>query len=261
MATSPRTFVVKSDKLMKGDDIKRWQRLVRDTFDSMFNLKCPIEIDGVYGAQTRAYSADLVKAVGMNPVRWMADGLTHELREIIRNRRWTPAQIKQRQSKARKDFRAKLKERWSVKKVHPPVNKILTDTWGFHPPVHDGVDVICGPDAVIFAMCRAKVIDVRSGGWWGKAPSGDVSKGDGIIQIQILEDVGPFKKGHVIGYGHAEKAVVKVGEVVRAGQMLGHAGLAVAWHVHLMHNDGKQGGRGVGTLDPRPLLDYSVKNG
>jgi murein DD-endopeptidase MepM/ murein hydrolase activator NlpD len=147
------------------------------------------------------------------------------------------------------------------RKVHAPVDKILTDTWGYHPPGHDGVDVICEPDAVLRAMVKSKVIDVRTGGWWGKAPSGDVWKGDGIIQIEVLEDVGPFRKGQHIGYGHAEKPYVKVGQIVVAGQPLGHAGLAVAWHIHLMVNNGEVGLRGVGTRDPRPLLDYAVKNG
>jgi murein DD-endopeptidase MepM/ murein hydrolase activator NlpD len=156
-----------------------------------------------------------------------------------------------------KDYRARLRRSWDRADVHPPVAKILADTWGYHPPVHDGVDVICPPNAVLFAMCKAKVIDVRSGGWWGKAPSGDVTKGDGIIQLEVLENIGPFKKGHHIGYGHAEKATVKVGQTVNAGDVIGHAGLAVAWHVHLMYNDGSTK-KGIGNIDPRPILDYSV---
>jgi hypothetical protein len=33
---------------------------------------------------------------------------------------------------------------------------------------HDGVDLICPEDAPIFAICKAKVIDVRASGWWAR---------------------------------------------------------------------------------------------
>jgi murein DD-endopeptidase MepM/ murein hydrolase activator NlpD len=143
--------------------------------------------------------------------------------------------------------------------VAAPISKILTMAWGWHPGVHDGIDLICGPNAPIYALCDGKVIDVRAGGWWGKTPSGDVSKGDGIIQIECLTDDGPFKKGMHIGYGHAEKASVRVGQRVEAGQRLGRAGLAVAWHIHLMANHGRTF-KGIGEFDPRPLVDYAIKN-
>ena len=109
-------------------------------------------------------------------------------------------------------------------------------------------------------MVKSKVIDVRASGWWGKAPSGQVSKGDGIVQLEVLESVGPFKKGQHIGYGHCEHARVRVGQVVQAGETIALAGLAVAWHIHLMVNDGGTK-KGIGTRDPRPHLDYSVKHG
>jgi hypothetical protein len=43
--------------------------------------------------------------------------------------------------------------------------------------------------------------------------------------------------------------------------VLGHAGLANAWHVHLMHNDGSVGTRGIGNLNPEPLLNYTIEHG
>lgn len=258
--TTPRTFRVTSPH-MRGEDIENWQREIRDEFAKL-DIDCPINPDGIYGVVTRSYTASLVHALGMTAAEVMADGVTPELRTKIRQRDLTNNE--QQLFAERKDWRRKLRKRYAsshIVTVHRPVAKILEDSWGFHPPVHDGLDVITLPNAQLYAMVKCRVIDVRSGGWWGKAPSGDVSKGDGIIQFEILESVGPFKKGHHIGYGHAEHAKVKVGQVVFPGDYIGHAGLAVAWHIHLMHNDGSVGNRGVGNLDPRPLLDYAVKHG
>lgn len=111
------------------------------------------------------------------------------------------------------------------------------------------------------AMVKSKIIDVRSAGWWGKSPSGPVSRGDGIVQMEVLESVGPFKKGMHIGYGHCEHARVKVGQVVQPGEVVALVGFAVAAHIHLMVNDGRFGKQGRGSQDPRPLLNYAVKNG
>lgn len=95
-------------------------------------------------------------------------------------------------------------------------------------------------------------------GWWNKAPTGDVAKGDGIIVLRCEVDRGPFRKGLNIGYGHAEKAVVREGQRVKAGDHIGHAGLAVASHVHVMIND-RSDTRGVGDRDPRPYYEYAQK--
>jgi murein DD-endopeptidase MepM/ murein hydrolase activator NlpD len=146
-------------------------------------------------------------------------------------------------------------------KVAAPV-KETGHSWGYHPGVHDGVDLICGPDATLYAICDARVIDVRSSGWWGlgaKASSGHpISDGDGIIQLECLVDIGPFRKGMHFGYGHAEGAIVAQGQMVRAGQRIGHAGFANAWHVHFMVNGGNTD-RGVGDRDPWPFVSYAEK--
>jgi murein DD-endopeptidase MepM/ murein hydrolase activator NlpD len=175
----------------------------------------------------------------------------------------TEAEKKVRDSKARKEYRAKLRDQWAVRKVHAPVSKIITDSWGYHPGVHDGLDVISIEGAAAFAMVKCKIIDVRASGWWGLgAPSNPSVKarGDGIVQMEVLETVGPFKRGMHIGYGHCEHARVKVGQTVQAGEVVALVGFANAAHIHLMVNDGKTT-RGVGTQDPRPLVDYAVKNG
>ncbi len=141
-----------------------------------------------------------------------------------------------------------------------PVPSVTADSWDYHPPVHDGIDLICPPNAKVFAICDAEVIDVRSGGWWGKGAPTNKALGDGIIQIRCTVNAGPFRKGLVFAYGHAEHATVKVGQKVRAGDLLGHAGLANAWHVHFMVHDETEGMRGVGDRDPRPFLNYAKAN-
>ena len=254
-----RTFVV-ANPHMRGDDITRWQKEIAHEFLRM-DIVCPIKADGVWGVASRAYCASLCHALGMRATSVMAHGVTPDLRIRIRNRQLTPDE--QKRMMDRVDWRRRLRLRYATAQVvgvHRPVAKILADSWGFHPPVHDGIDVITLPDAAIFAMVKSRVIDVRPGGWWGKAPSGDVTKGDGIIQLEVLETVGPFKKGHHIGYGHSEKAVVRVGDVVEPGTKIGHAGLAVAWHIHLMYNNGSTS-KGIGNLDPRAILDFAVANG
>lgn len=151
--------------------------------------------------------------------------------------------------------------------VASPLRRIVGHSWGWHPGVHDGVDLICEADATIFALCDGTIVDARPSGWWGKGakPSSGhpISDGDGIIQLRCSVNRGPFRPGLVFAYGHAEKATVKVGDTVRAGQMIGHAGFANAWHVHFMVNDGRKrradgGFSGVGDRDPWPYVDYAI---
>lgn len=262
---STRTFKLENPA-MHGADIKSWQREIKSLFKKMA-IDCPIVADGIYGVATRSYTAALVHSNGLSATVQMEHGVTPELRTKLRNVNdsLTPAQVKMKASPARQDYRVRLRKQYAqtMSKVHTPVKVILQDSWGFHPGVHDGLDIITQPDPVIFAMIKSKIIDVRSSGWWGLgAPSNPAlkNKGDGIVQMEVLESVGPFKKGMHIGYGHAEKALVKVGQVVEAGHAVAHAGFANAWHIHLMvNNSGTL--RGIGTINPKPLVDYAVKHG
>lgn len=258
-----RTF--KLDKpLMHGGDIENWQTEVVDLFGKLKIENVPITTDGVYGLETRTITATLCEAAGMIPGEVMKKGVTPRLRTRLRKDDLTDAEKKRRHSTKCQMFRARLRKRWAARQVATPVHKILGDSWGWHPGVHDGLDVMCLPDAAIYAMVDAEVIDVRAGGWWGLNPSGDVSKGDGIVQIRVLKSIGPFKKGMHIGYGHLEQPkdqpLVKVGQVIGAGHVVGIVGLAVTPHIHLMANDGRFGNQGRGSQDPRPLLNYAVKN-
>ncbi len=151
-------------------------------------------------------------------------------------------------------------------KVSPPLKTVITDAHGFKPG-HDGVDLICPPNEPALAMCKAKVVRVSAAGWWGSnatpSPGHPVGDGDGIIIIESLVDAGPIRKGLHFCYGHAEHATVKVGDTVQAGQVIGKAGFARAWHLHFMVNDDKPVNgvyRGVGDRDPKPYLDYAEKN-
>ena len=261
---SERVFNV-TKPLMQGEDVKNWQKDMLQAFNKVGIKFVPLNVDGVYGPTTRSLTAVLCKCYGMREGTVMRGGVTRALRLRIRDRRLTATEEKRFASDDYKHYRGVIRHKWAAFQmahlsVHTPLTKILADSWGYHPGVHDGLDLICPPNAILFAMIRSKVIDVRSGGWWGKAPSGNVALGDGIVQLEVLESIGPFKKGMHIGYGHAEKAVVKVGQIVQAGEPLARAGLAVAWHVHLMVNTGGTK-KGIGNLDPRKFYEYAVKNG
>lgn len=259
---TPKTFTVSElgeRQPRPRVDVKKWQQDVKRLFKSM-SIDCPIKDDGVYGVATRSFTAALCQASGLSAKTAMKHGVTPELRTKLRHKDLTAAETKVKNSQARKDYRARLREQWRVRKVHSPVSKIIADSWGYHPGVHDGLDVISIEGAAAFAMVKSKVIDVRSSGWWGLHPSGDISRGDGIVQLEVLESVGPFKKGMHLGYGHCEHARVKVGQVVQAGEVIALVGFAVAAHIHLMVNGGGTT-KGVGTQDPLPLVNYAVKHG
>jgi murein DD-endopeptidase MepM/ murein hydrolase activator NlpD len=149
------------------------------------------------------------------------------------------------------------------KAVALPVSPILSDSWGWHPGVHDGIDLICNPSATLTAICEAQVIRADPGGWWGLgAPSNPEvrAKGDGIIILRALVDTGPIKKGMNFCYGHAESPQVTVGQTVSAGDVIGKAGFANAWHVHFMVN-ARSDDRGVGDRDPLPFVQYLQQHG
>jgi murein DD-endopeptidase MepM/ murein hydrolase activator NlpD len=240
-----RTFV--DD--MEGRDVRAWQRQVNRQLTD-WRIAHAIDTDGIYGPKTQRWSKRVLYGLGQSIADW--NGVTPQARIKARHlESRTPDELAA--AKARRPWLRRLRRQYAAKRVHTPVKNIIHDDWGYTAG-HDGIDLICPPNAQIFAVCRAKVIDVRAGGWWGKNPTGDVSRGDGIIQLEALTSIGPLKKGMHIGYGHAEHARVSVGQVVRAGTVLGKAGLANAWHVHFMINGGGTI-RGIGDRDPRPYLD------
>jgi murein DD-endopeptidase MepM/ murein hydrolase activator NlpD len=257
----PRTFKV-GRTTMSGDDVKAWQQDVDRLFKTM-GINCPIQHDGKYAQATRGFTASLCRAMGLESAeKAMADGVTPDLRIKLRNKRLTAVERNRYNSKERAEYRKDLRSRWNIR-VYRPVRQIITDDWGYVPGGHDGIDVVCPDDSTLYAMVRAKVIDVREDDWWGlgapKNPT-EKDKGDGIIQLRVLDGVGPFTKGYHIGYGHAEHPCVEVDQIVEPGQPIGKAGLANVSHIHLMLNTGKTK-KGVGNKDPRAILDYSIKHG
>ena len=67
---------------------------------------------------------------------------------------------------------------------------------------------------------------------WGLGAPADPAvraKGDGIVIIRSLVNIGPIKTGMNFCYGHGEKPRVKVGDIVEAGQWICDAGLANAF--------------------------------
>lgn len=255
---APRTFKIQNPR-MRGTDVKEWQEeLLR--IGKTWGIQFPLKANGVYGMATRSFSKMILFGRGY-PYSVLAQGITPKLRSETRHPELRPKAVKERaNTSSRREFRDNLRMKFDGDEdVAAPISKILTMSWGWHPPTHDGIDLICGPNAPLYAICDGRVIDVRAGGWWGNNPTGDVWKGDGIIQLECLTDEGPFKKGMHIGYGHAEHANVKVGQKVEAGTRIGLAGLANAWHTHLMGNWGKTM-RGIGEFDPRPLVEYAIAN-
>src|SRR6478609_3975924 len=109
------------------------------------------------------------------------------------------AHAHEQHKKRERQLAARAKPRLSM-----PLKQITTDTWGYHPPVHDGVDLICPPREPALAVCRCEVVRVSPSGWWGKgAPSDPVlkAKGDGVIVLRSLVDAGPIRKGMNFVYG------------------------------------------------------------
>jgi hypothetical protein len=244
-APAARTFL----EGMHGGDVRAWQRYVNRRLRA-WRIAYQIGVDGDYGPETSLWSRRVLYGLGLSIAGW--DGVTPQARIKARHPQSRGAAELAR-ARERRTWLRRLRRRYDAVAVHTPVEGIITSSHGYSAG-HDGIDLICPADARIFAVCRARVIDVRSGGWWGKSPTGDVSLDDGIIQLEALTSIGPLRQGMHIGYGHAERARVSVGQTVEAGDELGRAGLANAWHIHFMVNDGSTM-RGIGNIDPRPCLN------
>lgn len=264
---SDRTFKIQ-EKPMKGDDVKAWEEELKQLFNGI-GIDAPIVANGVYADIDRSYTKSFIYAIGiLDADEVLEHGVTPTLRSQLRHWRTQQSNAEDKRMEERKDWRRRLRDRYGKIRDHGQgdvslfLTKLLADSWGYHPGVHDGIDLISLPDVPIHAPVKSKVIDVRASGWWGLgAPSDPVlrAKGDGIVQLEILETVGPFKKGDHIGLGHAEKARVKVGDVVEAGHWVANTGFANAWHIHCMLNNGTTT-RGIGNENPQAIVDYSIKH-
>lgn len=262
---STRTFRIQSPQ-MKGPDIKSWEQELKELFAGI-GIDAPIVDNGFYGAIDRSYLKSFVYAIGWDP-HVLEHGVAPELRSQLRHWKETQTEGAQKRMDERLDWRRRLRERYHKMQTEDQgqvslfLTKLLADSWGYHPGVHDGIDLISLPDVPIYAPFECEVIDVRSGGWWRLgAPANPAlrAKGDGIVQLKVLESIGPVKKGWHIGLGHAEKARVKIGDVVEAGTWVANTGFANAWHIHCMLNTGATI-MGVGNLNPQAMIDYTIEH-
>lgn len=231
---------------MKGEDVKALQIALNKR--ARARGLATVTVDGVFGPQTLKAVLLVGYALGALDGTIRKGQGTIGLQRMIR----VPASRTPGQRKRAKDRR--------VTNVAYPINPkhLIADTWGYHPGAHDGVDLICPPNEPLRAVCDATVVRVSPAGWWGLgAPSdpGLKAKGDGVIILRAARDVGPIRKGTNFVYGHAEHATVREGDRVAAGQVIGRAGLANAWHVHFCVN-GRADTKGVGDRDPAPILKY-----
>ena len=255
------------DPPMRGRDVANLNRAVRQRLEMRrIDIPSPVHDKFTQAAALAAIEAGYFLGLREDTILATDKGrrcCTRGAQAIIREPdQRTPVQIERAKSRRGQVARGpRYYAELSGGSVAGPVDPILQHSNGFTSG-HDGVDLICEQDDVVYAICDARVIDVRAAGWWGKGAQAShghpISHGDGIIQIECLVDKGPFEKGMHFGYGHAEKAVVKVGQIVRAGQKLGHAGFANAWHLHFMVNGGHTT-KGIGDRDPMPFVDFARK--
>jgi murein DD-endopeptidase MepM/ murein hydrolase activator NlpD len=239
--------------------VQAWQKDLLEQFER-WGWDHPLKVDGVYGVDTRAATAQALYGLGISR-REMREGVTPELRSKVRNRELTKEERAKRDSAERKAWRKEQKAKYG-RKVFPMFREVLADSWDYHPGVHDGIDVITPENEPVYAPVRCRVLRI-SDDWWGKGAPSDEStrdKGDGLVVLEVLETHGPLKKGLRIGLGHAEKPVVKVGQEVKAGQRVCRAGLANAWHIHLMVWM-RPDDRGMGDRDPEPAYRFAQAGG
>lgn len=250
-----RTFKI-TNPPMRGSDIEAWKKWLQGQA-AFWGAYVDLPDNDVYDVETRSLTASICHGFGLpSASSAMEHGVTPELRIKLRNKRQTPDDKRRYADRAdwrRRFARANPKP---SKRVHTPIAHIRQDSWGWARG-HDGIDLICDPKVPVLAICKAKVMRADSGGWWGKgAPSPSIAaKGDGIVIIRSLVNIGPIREGMNICYGHAESPQVRVNEIVEPGEMLARAGLANAWHIHWMVNR-RSDTKGVGDMNPREILNY-----
>lgn len=257
---SERTFKVGAPH-MHGPDIEDWQRTLREHMRAWRWEDVPLKVDGDYGAVTRSFTSLVLKGHGIDQDE-LAHGVTPELRIKVRNKRLSKEELARKEN--REQWRVEMRDHFAVRQVAMPIRRVIVDTHGFGPG-HDGIDIICPAFEPLHAICDG-IIRRASDDWWGLGNPGGAlgDKGDGIIVLESTTDAGPFKRGLKFGYGHAESPKVEPGDRVKAGQIIGRAGFANAWHAHFMVNDDAPVNgfyRGVGDRDPRPFLDFAKKHG
>jgi murein DD-endopeptidase MepM/ murein hydrolase activator NlpD len=247
---------------MSRHEVEQLQKALNNFTDKRLAEVRRIEEDGTAGKQTRNRVLQCKWWLGYRDEersREWDDGFLWRLRNPLTVKEGVQGKAAIERGQERRDAQKARVRRENESDVHSPL-VFTQDSWGYNPPGHDGVDLICAENAPLYAMTDGKIVRV-SDDWWGAGNPGGATgdRGDGIIVLRCSVDDGPFFPGLNICYGHAEHPTVRVGEQVKAGEIIGRAGLANAWHIHLMVNDNADV-RGVGDRDPRPFYRYAMEH-
>lgn len=127
--------------------------------------------------------------------------------------------------------------------------------------IHAGLDISCSLGTPCIAPVDGKIVQFAVDN--GFAPSEGAQGGGGMIQFEFQEDLGPIKKGDVIGWGHVFHVYASVGQSVKAGQKIASSGVTTfngAEHVHFVAQSPANGDMD-GSVDPLPYYKYLITNG
>ncbi len=126
----------------RGADVAAWQKLLIDRFEK-WDIDYPLVATGVYDVATRAATASFMRAWGVQDTGTaMQKGLTGWWRTKLRDDRRSPREEAAFRGATRKKYRADLRDRYKRTNVASPIAVVLQDSWGYHPPVHDGLDLL-----------------------------------------------------------------------------------------------------------------------
>lgn len=122
--------------------------------------------------------------------------------------------------------------------------------------IHAGMDIDCPTGTPCIAPVDGKVVQYAQD--HGFAPGEGAKEGGGMIQFEFQQDLGPIRKGDVIGWGHVFAVFVKVGQSVKAGQKIATSGETTfngAQHVHFIYQS-PHDGEMDGSDNPEPAYTY-----
>lgn len=145
------------------------------------------------------------------------------------------------------------------------------DTWGAPRAQggHEGTDLMTPSGAPEYAITDGTVVPVA-----GSKPGGWNTLGGHAVMVRADYSIGPVREGDLFYYAHLErKSPLRVGDRVRAGQVVGYAGDTGQGprgtsglfppHLHLGWYDGTGGRQQAtsGAMNPFPLLEWIRSNG
>lgn len=134
--------------------------------------------------------------------------------------------------------------------------------------VHQGWDLSALPGSEIYAIADGKVVDVEHIDRYASAKPADKAKGTGAYGRTVTLEFKADVKGVVIKryafYAHLALVLVKAGQQVKMGDVLGMTGTSgnasgEPPHLHFEIRTARQVPKGLtNRMDPAELLGYSV---